>query len=268
VLVHHISTTNLKARLMNTKLPLISIITPVYNAESYLMETAQSVLSQTYLNWEWILVDDCSSDSSYDLLLKLAKMDSRILVSKNIQNMRAFATRNKCLEKVKGTYLAFLDADDLWAANKLEYQLNFMEAHNYAITYTGFKRFRYSLEDVVKLVNVPVEATYKSIITNNYIATSSVMINVGATGRFTMQDVYYDDFTLWLELLKRVDTAYGINEFLMYYRLSENSLSRNKFKSAAKVYEMFTNKMNFGFLKSRILFVKWVINTAKRYLLD
>jgi len=247
---------------------LISIVTPVYNAAAYIFETAESVLSQTYKNWEWILVDDCSADESYMLLRQLAERDPRIHVFRNQQNSKAFATRNNCLKRVKGTFIAFLDADDLWATHKLQSQLRFMLAHQHAITYTAFKRFVASPGESVKDVNVPMTATYSSIICNNYIATSTVMIDVRLTGTFTMQNVYYDDFTLWLELLRRVQMAFGLNEFLMFYRLSENSLSRNKIKSAVKVYEMFTKKMNFGFFKSRILFIRWVINTTKRYLFE
>lgn len=254
---------------MNTENELVSIITPVFNAAQYIEETANSIIAQSYSNWEWLVVDDCSTDDSYKILKDIASKDKRIKLMKNDTNSRAFATRNKGLENVSGKFVAFLDADDLWPADKLELQINFMISNNYFVTYTGFKRFRNIVnEEDAKIVKVPSEATYSKIISNNYIATSTVIINVNEVGPLRMKDVYYDDFVLWLELLGKIPFAYGINETLMYYRLSPNSLSRNKIKSAIKVYGIFRNSLHLSWFNSRFLFLKWSFYTTKRYLLS
>lgn len=244
----------------------VSIITPVYNAESYLISTANSILQQTYQNWEWIVVDDCSSDNSYKILKELEKEDSRIRVFKNSKNSKAFATRNHALERSTGDFVAFIDADDLWLPNKLEIQLNFMVSNNYPFTYTAFRRFLHGVEGGNKVVNVPLKATYNQILRNNFIATSTVMINRRITGNFSMRDVYYDDFTLWLDLLSIIPSAYGINTGLMLYRVAPNSLSSNKIRSAIKVYNIFVNKLGFSYLKARYNFLLWALNTTARYL--
>lgn len=244
----------------------ISIITPVYNAEKYIIETAKSVLSQTYSDWEWILVDDCSTDNSFSLLLDLSQRDERIKIYKNDINSKAFASRNRALHEACGDYIAFLDSDDVWHIDKLKIQIEFMIQHNYAFCYTGFKRFRNNVENSSKNIRVPTKVDYKSILSSNTIATSTVMLNKKAFNEIYMKDVYYDDFVLWLDLLKIESFAYGIDRPLMYYRLSDNSLSRNKFKSIKKVYEIFKDSLGLSFFKARFYYFIWVFNTLIRYI--
>ena len=245
---------------------LVSIITPVYNAEKYLAETISSVLNQTYTNWEWILVDDCSTDKSMEILMSAAAKDSRIKIFQNTINSKAYATRNRALENSRGRYIAFLDADDCWELDKLKLQLNFMKSKEVAICYTNLTRFKETNEHPNRVSIFPPSASYKDILTNNYIATSTVMIDKRMTGSFKMRNVYYDDFTLWLELLQKIPVAYNLNLTTTNYRLSEDSLSRNKLKSAKKVYEIFTQHLGFSFIESRLLFLKWALNTTLRYL--
>jgi teichuronic acid biosynthesis glycosyltransferase TuaG len=247
---------------------LVSIVTPVYNAAKYIEDTANSIFAQSYVNWEWLVVDDCSKDDSYTILKNMAQSDKRIRLLQSMINSGAFAARNIALQEAKGQFIAFLDADDLWTPDKLERQMAFMVTHNYNFTYTAFRRFKESINEYgIKTIMVPETATYNRIISNNYIATSTVVVNVEQTGDFRMKDVYYDDFVLWLDLLKRVPIAKGLNEPLMYYRLSPNSLSRNKFKSAIKVYYIFKDSLQLSYFNSRFLFVKWIFHTTKRYLL-
>lgn len=244
----------------------ISIITPVYNAEKYILDTADSVLSQTYSDWEWILVDDCSTDDSFSILLHLTQKDKRIKVFKNDINSRAFATRNRGLKEASGDYIAFLDSDDIWDVDKLKIQLEFMIQNDCEFCYTGFKRFKTNINNSSKIISVPNKVDYKSILFSNTIATSTVMLKRDAFNEISMKDVYYDDFVLWLDLLKIKQFAYGINYCLMYYRLSDNSLSRNKFKSIKKVYQIFRDNLGLSFIKSRVYYCCWVFNTLIRYI--
>lgn len=255
------------ASVMNSQNELVSIITPIFNGAKYVNETANSIISQSYTNWEWLIVDDCSTDNSYELIQKLAIDDPRIRIFKNDVNSKTYASRNKALEHATGNFIAFVDADDVWHENKLEKQLNFMLENAYPFCYTNFKRFKLDPTEDGKIVNVPSKANFNTIISTNHIATSSVMINVAITGAFRMKNVYHDDFTLWLELLQRVPFASGLNETMMFYRLTPNSLSRNKFKSAMKVYDIFTNNLQLSYFKSRILFLRWAFYTTKKYLM-
>lgn len=246
--------------------PLISIITPVYNAEPFLPELTQTVLEQTYANWEWILVDDGSTDNSYAVLKEVASADKRIKVYKNEVNSKVFQARNNALDVAKGDFIAFLDADDLWEPNKLELQLAFMQQTDSWFTYTDFDRFIKNPQKPLRKEKLPDIATYKKILTNNYIATSSVMVWRSKMGHFLLKDVYYDDFMLWLELLKRIEKGHKIPHNLMHYRLTSGSLSINKFKSAKEVYKMFTRKMGFSYFRGVGYFIAWTFNTTLRYL--
>ena len=128
--------------------PLVSIITPLYNCEKYIEETILSVINQTYKNWEMIIVDDCSKDKGVEIVEKYQRLDSRIKLYKNEINLGGAGTRNKCIEKAKGKYIAFLDSDDLWKKEKLEKQISFMEKNNYLFSYTKYERIS---EDGYKL---------------------------------------------------------------------------------------------------------------------
>jgi teichuronic acid biosynthesis glycosyltransferase TuaG len=246
--------------------PLISIITPVFNTEKYVEDTINSVLNQTYQNWELLLVDDCSSDNSFEIISNYGNSDPRIKLFKNKTNSKAFETRNVALRNAKGSFIAFLDSDDIWHQNKLEMQLEFMLANNYSFTYSAFSRFDYSPSDTEKVINVVDKVSYNYLICNSVIATSTVMLNKDVLGYFEMRNVYYDDFVLWLDLLKKTPYAFGLNVHLLYYRLSGNSLSANKFRSAKRVYHIFRNNLSLNFFESHFYFAKWVINTSFRYM--
>ena len=248
-------------------LPLISIITPVFNSEKYICETINSVLDQTYNNWELLIVDDCSDDSSFELVSRYAQLDSRIKVFKNKNNSKAFETRNVALRNASGNFIAFLDSDDIWHKNKLKMQLEFMLINNYSFTYTAFSRFEGSPSNNNKIINIVDKVSYKYLLGNSVIVTSSVMINKDSFGYFEMQNVYYDDFVLWLELLSKTQYAYCLNKCLLQYRISTNSLSNNKFKSAKKLYQIFNNNLNLNIFDSHFYFLKWAINTSLRYIL-
>ena len=123
---------------------LVSIVTPVYNAERFIKETIDSVIAQTYKNWEMILVDDCSSDSSAEIIDEYVKSDSRIKYMKNAENSGAAVSRNAGIEAAEGQYIAFVDSDDVWESEKLEKQLEFMKENGYGFTFTSY---RYVMED-------------------------------------------------------------------------------------------------------------------------
>jgi teichuronic acid biosynthesis glycosyltransferase TuaG len=252
--------------LSETQQILVSIITPVYNSENFLSATIESVIRQTYLNWELILVDDCSTDRSFEIISEYARKDLRIKSFRNNINSKAFESRNVALKNANGRYIAFLDSDDIWAETKLEYQIKFMQKNEYGFTYTNFYRF---IDNPIigKPINLKKRISYYGLIQNTIIATSSVIIDKKMTGDFRMENLYYDDFKLWLTLLKKINFAYCLNKNLLYYRITPNSLSNNKFKSAKKVYKMFNENLDLNFLQSKIYFFNWIINTIIKYLL-
>lgn len=174
---------------------------------------------------------------------------------------------DRSLDEAKGRYIAFLDSDDLWLPSKLNIQLAFMKAHDIAFSYTSFRRIDDIGERLGHVIKIPSKMTYKKLLGNTAIATSTVMIDTEKTGRLSMVDTYYDDFVLWLDLLKRehVGNAYGIAEDLMRYRVLSQSVSRNKGKSAQKVWRTYRDIENLSLLRSMWSFINYAQHAFMKY---
>src|SRR5699024_10606538 len=151
---------NMQNKTMDNTIGLVTIITPVYNAQAHLEETIKSVLKQTYLNWEWFLVDDLSNDKSVQIIKKYAKNDNRIHLKKNVENLGAAKSRNKAIEQAHGQYIAFLDADDLWTEKKLEKQVSFMSKQNVSFSCASYEVISDNGQPLNKRITMPHSLDY------------------------------------------------------------------------------------------------------------
>ena len=220
---------------------LVSIITPVYNAGKVIERTISSVMSQTYQNWEMILVDDCAIDNSAEIIQRIAATEHRIKYYKLEQNSGAAVARNKAIEVANGQYMAFLDADDYWLEDRLERELALMKEKNCAFVYAATQMIDENDQSIGDYTPVPEWTDYKHLLKRTVIATSTVLLDMNKIGEFSMPlRRSGQDYATWLILLRRVDRAYGINEPLVLYRISPKSLSSNKFKSIKQVYGIQT----------------------------
>lgn len=220
---------------------LVSIIVPVYNAEKVIASTIQSVQQQSYGNWELILVDDCSKDGSAGIILHMADKDQRIKYHKLPKNGGAAVARNYGIEKANGRYLAFLDADDQWCQDKLEKQMELMRQKECAFVYSAISMVDEKGNYINEHVPVPEAVDYQYLLKRTVIATSSVLLDMSKWGGVKMPlRRSGQDYATWLMLLRKGVTAYGINEPLVKYRVSSNSLSSNKFKSIKQVFDIQT----------------------------
>lgn len=220
----------------------ISIIMPAYNAEKYILEAIESVQNQTYSNWELLILDDNSTDDTEKLVQKKILEDKRIFYYKNSKNKGVSYTRNKGINIAKGDWIAFLDSDDVWSKEKLEKQFLLIKNYPQAkLLFTGSA----FIDEKSRLLNytlsVPTEIDYKTLLKQNIISCSSVLVKKEYVCKFNMpNDTMHEDFAVWLQILKEIPIAYGINEPLLLYRLSSNSKSSNKIKAAKmtlKVYQ-------------------------------
>ncbi len=209
---------------------LVSIVTPLYNAEKYIEETILSVLNQIYINWEMLIIDDCSSDKGPDIVKKYIKQDKRIKYIKLEENSGAAISRNKAIELAEGEYIAFLDSDDLWKKEKLEKQINFMKENNYAISFTEYEEIDENGRKLNILIKTPKKpVTYRSYLLTNPIGCLTGMYSVKKLGKVYMPLLKNrEDTGFWLNILKK-DKAYSLNENLADYRIRKGSLSFNKF---------------------------------------
>lgn len=230
---------------------LVSIITPVYHAERFIEQTILSVQAQAYQDWEMILVDDCSNDHSGDIIKSLAVEDVRIRYYRLEKNSGAAVARNTAIGFAKGEYLAFLDSDDLWLPEKLSQQLAYMKEKKCTFSFTRINFIDADNKIVKSKVPIPERIDYRHLLRQTVIATSTVLINRCAFPYFTMPlRRGGQDYATWLMLLRHTDYAYGLNECLTSYRISDHSLSSNKFSSIRQVYEIQTQDENISKVKA------------------
>lgn len=247
-------------------MPKISVITPAYNASEFLSETIESVLKQTFKDWEMIIIDDCSNDNTFEIANNYSKQDSRIKVIKNETNSGVAATRNHGLDVATGEYIAFVDSDDLWLPEKLEKQLSFMEESKYALTYTKFQKYITETKEKSKVIKAPKKMTAKKILGNTAIGCLTVMVNRKMVGDFHMPLLKHtEDNCTWQEILSRGYVAYGMQEVLSLYRISSNSLTSKKSSAAKQQWETYRKYYKFSFIKSFYYFTKYAFNAVIRH---
>lgn len=246
---------------------LISIIIPVYNASSFLMDTIKSIKEQTYENWEAIFVDDCSKDNSVEIIKKERKKDNRIKLIQNKKNSGAAVTRNNGIDEANGEYLCFLDADDKWHPEKLEKQIKFMKENKCEFSFTGYQFANEKCTPNGKIVQVPKKINYSQALKNTTIWTSTVMLDMQ---KLSKEDIYMpnikrgQDTATWWKILKKVDNAYGLNGILSYYRRTNNSLSANKMKALKRTWNLYRNIEHLNTFSSCYNFCWYCFNAIKR----
>jgi len=219
---------------------LVSIVMPAYNCEMYIAESIKSILTQTYRNWELLVLDDCSNDNTLQIIQELSQQDSRIKVLSNSKNMGVSATRNKGIGVASGEWIAFLDSDDIWRQDKLEKQIELSNRQSANFIFTGSSYINSDGKAYKGVFEVPDKITYKKLRVHNVISCSSVLIKKKYFESVQMEnDDIHEDYAVWLKILKSGVTAYGINEPLLIYRISKNSKSGNKFKTIKMTYGVF-----------------------------
>lgn len=247
---------------------LVSIIVPVYNAARFLEDTIKTIQDQSYKNWEAIFVDDCSTDNSVEIIKRSRVKDSRIKLFNNVVNSNAAITRNKGIRESRGRYIAFLDADDLWLPIKLEKQVAFMQQMQCTFSYTGYEFADEYGQPNGKRVRVPGSINYKKALKNTIIWTTTVMIDMNdmTKDQVYMPNVKSEDTATWWRLLKVINTAYGIDDQLSYYRRSSGTLSSNKLAAIKRVWNLYRNEEKLGLVPSAYCFSGYAYNTVRKRL--
>jgi teichuronic acid biosynthesis glycosyltransferase TuaG len=220
---------------MTSSTPLVSIVTPVYNAERFLEATIRSVLAQNYQNWELLLVIDFKSkDHSLEIARRFAQQDNRIRVIFDEQNQGVAANRNHGIDEARGAYVAFLDADDLWLPEKLKAQVEFMEQRSVDFSFHSYQTMSEQGEvwGAVRAIRSAV-VSYEELLKDNQIGCLTVMLRRSFLGNHRFYAGSHEDLVLWLELLRTGGTAQGIIECLAQYRIVQGSRSNNKILAAA-----------------------------------
>lgn len=208
---------------------LVSIITPTYNCGKFIAETIESVLSQTYSNWEMVIVDDCSRDNTAQIVAAYTQKDSRIHYHCLEVNSGAAVARTRAMELAVGEYMAFLDSDDLWMPDKLARQLAFMQENGYAFSCTAYEQIDEQGNSLNRVIRTIPKTDYNRLLLDCPVGNSTVMYHVAALGKFQVPNIRKrNDDALWLTMLKKEKYIWGMPDVLMRYRIRKNSISSNK----------------------------------------
>lgn len=220
----------------------VSVITPSWNSEKHILKTIESVQRQSYTNWEMIIVDDCSTDKTCEIVEEITKNDSRIRLIKQEVNGGAAKARTRAMRNATGRFIAYLDSDDIWHPKKLEHQVDFMINNKCGFSCTSYEVINDNGDLLNKQVNMLPKVDYIGFLTNNLLQTVGIMVDINIVDKdcLVMPDIRRrQDAATWLQILKLGHECYGIDEVLAQYRRTENSLSSNKFKAVKGIWNLY-----------------------------
>lgn len=240
--------------------PLVSIITPTYNCGKFIGKTIESVQMQTHKNWEMLIVDDCSTDDTETVVNAYCNKDQRIFYYRLAVNSGPAVARNKAMEMAKGTYMAFLDSDDVWIPEKLTVQISWMNEHDYAFTSTSYEQIDEAGILLNKIVHSIKKTDYNRLLLDCPVGNSTVIYNVEKMGKFKVPNIRKrNDDALWLKMLKREQYIYGMSQVLMQYRVRQGSVSSNKFNLIKYHWQLYRKIEHLSVARSLFHISYWGI---------
>lgn len=245
-------------------MPNISVVLPLFNAKETISRSVLSVQSQTIEDWELIIIDDCSTDSSIIIVEELAKSDSRIKILRLNSNSGAAVARNAGIREAQGRYIAFLDSDDIWLPEKLERQLEFMRKTGAPFIFSAYRKVD-ELGGFVGVMGVPKKVSYHALLKSCVIGCLTAMYDTHIFGKVEMPLIRKrQDLGLWLKLLKLTDYAYGQNEVLAEYTVRKGSISSDKKSASYFQWKLYRDIENLSFPKAGYYFIHYAIRGVLR----
>ena len=249
------------------KIPVVSIITPCYNASATIAETIESVQSQTYSSWELLIIDDSSTDHSDEIIMKYATQDCRIRYFRTEHPSGSPALpRNIGIESARGKYIAFLDSDDIWLPDKLELQMNFMANNDYSVIYSYYEKINHLGERNNRIVKTRHKTTYRNLLKSNSIPLLTAVIARETIGQVRFRQIPQEDFCFWLDIFKHGHEAYNLPVVTALYRVVENSRSARKVSMFKGYWNVLRNYQNIGRLKTCYYSVTYALCGIIKYL--
>ena len=239
--------------------PLVSIITPLYNAEDYSSDTSKSVFAQNYPDWEYIIVNDGSTDNGPQIAADHAGNDPRVKILQLNGNAGAGVSRNAGISAAKGRYIAFLDSDDIWMPQKLSRQLDYMNETKAVFSFTDYRQITESGEPTDRVIRCRNRLTYRRQLKTNYVGCSTAIYDTDYYGKRYFPEIRKrQDFGLWLDLLKDGTTGYGLSEVLTEYRVRNTGLSGRKIELIKHNWRLYREVLGFSAIRS-LYYLVWNI---------
>lgn len=244
---------------------LVSVITPTYNCAGFIGQTIESVIAQTYADWEMIVVDDCSADGTEQVVRGYCDRDPRVKYFRLAENSGAAVARTKAMEIADGEYMAFLDSDDLWLPEKLEKQLAFMRGKPCSFSCTAYEQIDGDGNPLGRTVKTIEKTSYNRLLLDCPVGNSTVMYSVADMGKFAVPDIRKrNDDALWLRMLKKERYIWGMGDVLARYRVREGSISSNKLDLVKYHWKLYREIENLSVVRSAFHVCVWgVIKVLK-----
>ena len=242
---------------------------PCYNSGTFIRQAIESVRNQTFEDWELLVVDDGSTDDSADIIKGMEQMDGRIKYLKtNAPSGSPIVPRNIGVKKALGRYIAFLDSDDAWLANKLERQMKMFEQYeDMAICFSNYEKMTEQGERNNRIIKAPTITTYKQLLLSNVIGCLTAVYDTEKVGKVFFQNHSHEDYILWLDILKRGYVARNTNTVEALYRVRENSVSSNKLKTLSWQWDIYRNVEKISLFRSSYYFLNYAYRAFKKALI-
>ncbi|MEK4514271.1 glycosyltransferase family 2 protein [Paenibacillus sp. FSL H8-0122] len=241
---------------------LVSIIIPAYNCGDFIGITLESIINQTYSNWEAVVIDDCSKDNTAEIVSKYVTIENRIRYFRLDKNSGAAVARNKGIDLAMGKFIAFLDSDDIWVPEKLSRQIKFMKQNSYNFTCTSYDKIDELGEYLNRTIQAKTKSDYDGILKRNP-GNSTVIYNADVLGKFKIPDIKKrNDYVMWLQIIKKAKYIYGLEESLGSHRIRSGSLSEKKKSLVGYHWKVYREIEKLSVIKSIYLIIYWVIATV------
>jgi glycosyltransferase involved in cell wall biosynthesis len=246
---------------------LVSIITPLYNGQRFIAKTIESVQAQTYVDWEMLIINDGSTDTSAEIVETFSADDDRIKLFSQ-PNGGSAAARNNGIRRAEGQYIALLDADDVWEPFFLESQLELMNKTNSLLVYGSHKRIDENDNECLAPYIAPVKVGYTDLLKTCSISCLTGVYDASVHGKVYLNENFKslrDDHIYWLEIIKKTKVAYGNQQVIASYRMLGNSTSRNKKKVIMPQFKVYYEVEKLGLIKSVYYLINWALNGFLKY---
>lgn len=247
-------------------MPQVSIIMPCHNGERYISDAIKSVISQTYQDWELLIIDDNSTDNSVSVIESFTKKDVRIKLFHTEKSTGFPATpRNIGIKQAQGRYISFLDCDDVWLPTKLEKQIPLLNGKN-AICYSYYEKIAENGDRTNRILKFPPFTTYKKLLKTCVIGNLTGIYDTQLVGKVYQKEIHQEDYVMWLDILHKSDKAICCEENLALYRLSSNSVTSSKLKIFQWQWNTYRKELKFNFFYSCWLYICYAIHGFLKFL--
>lgn len=245
----------------------VSIIMPCHNGEKYIGKAIESVQAQTFTDWELLVIDDFSDDSSPAIVSSMAEKDSRIRLLRNERTTRMPATpRNVGIKAATGRYIAFLDCDDLWLPGKLSDQLPFFRDDSCAVVFSYYKKMDENGNLGSKTVLSPMSVDFKTLLRGNCIGNLTGIYDTEKVGKVYQKEIHHEDFLMWLEILRKGFIARNTGTEEGLYRISSTSVSGSKLKVFGWTWDIYRKELRLPLFTSVCCFMFYAVNGVLKFL--